>query len=86
MTKGEQARLMAWRSKVLQQAAGEQNVAPRARHPFDLPQRCCNAAAAQCALGFVQHGRAGVVADDERGRCREVKGWEQVRLTRDTVA
>jgi len=27
MTKGEQARLMAWRSKVLQQAAGEQNVA-----------------------------------------------------------
>ena len=27
MTKGEQARLMAWRSKVLQQAAGEKNVA-----------------------------------------------------------
>jgi transposase InsO family protein len=27
MTKGEQTRLMAWRSKVLQQAAGEQNVA-----------------------------------------------------------
>jgi transposase InsO family protein len=27
MTKGEQARLMAWRSKVLRQAAGEQNVA-----------------------------------------------------------
>ena len=27
MTKGEQARLMAWRSRVLQQAAGEQNVA-----------------------------------------------------------
>lgn len=27
MTKGEQARLMAWRSKVLQQAAGEQNAA-----------------------------------------------------------
>jgi len=27
MTKGEQARLSAWRSKVLQQAAGEQNVA-----------------------------------------------------------
>ena len=27
MTKGEQARLMAWRLRVLQQAAGEQNVA-----------------------------------------------------------
>jgi len=27
MTKGEQARLMAWRAKVLQQAADEQNVA-----------------------------------------------------------
>ena len=32
MTKGEQARLMAWRSKVLQQAAGEQNVARVCRH------------------------------------------------------
>ena len=27
MTKGEQARLMAWRLRVLQQATGEQNVA-----------------------------------------------------------
>ena len=27
MTTGEQARLMAWRAKVLQQAADEQNVA-----------------------------------------------------------
>ena len=32
MTKGEQARLMAWRSKVLQQAAGERNVARVCRH------------------------------------------------------
>ena len=37
MTKGEQARLMAWRCKVLQQAADEQNVARVCRR-FDPPR------------------------------------------------
>jgi hypothetical protein len=38
MTKGEQARLMAWRLRVLQQAADEQNVARVCRR-FGMTRR-----------------------------------------------
>ncbi len=55
MTKGEQTRLMAWRSKVLQQATGEQNVARVCRR-FGISRKSFY----KWKRRHVEHGDAGL--------------------------
>jgi transposase InsO family protein len=64
MTKGEQTRLMAWRSKVLQQAAGEQNVARVCRH-FGISRKSFY----KWKRRHTEHGDAGLCDRPRAPKC-----------------
>ena len=64
MTKGEQARLMAWRSKVLRQAAGKQNVARVCRR-FGISRKSFY----KWKRRHAEHGDAGLCDRPRTPRC-----------------
>ena len=64
MTKGEQTRLMAWRSKVLQQAAGEQNVARVCRR-FGISRKSFY----KWKRRHAEHGDAGLCDQPRTPKC-----------------
>jgi transposase InsO family protein len=64
MTKGEQTRLMAWRSRVLQQAAGEQNVARVCRH-FGISRKSFY----KWKRRHTEHGDAGLCDRPRAPKC-----------------
>src|SRR5687768_5921522 len=64
MTKGEQARLVAWRSKIFQQAAGEQNVARVCRH-FGISRKSFY----KWKRRHAEHGDAGLCDRPRTPKC-----------------
>jgi len=75
MTKGEQARLMAWRLKVLQQAAGEENVA-----------RVCRRFGISRKSFYKWKGRHAAHGDAGRGTLKRREYFPTISLVRGILA